>query len=60
MKIRDFFDQTIVMVFLLVIGNSRMLRNWVIKMPYDISENSERKKAVLFYYFCGKWLHLKF
>lgn len=32
------------MVFLLIIGNSRVLKNWVIKPSHDISENSEEKK----------------
>lgn len=49
------------MVFLLIIGNDRILKNWVIKLPYGISENSEgKRRAVLLYYFCEKWLQLKF
>lgn len=44
MNIGDFLDQNLVMVFLLVIENCRMFKNWVIKPPYDISESSEGKK----------------
>lgn len=60
-KIEGFLDQALVMVFLLIIGNDRILKNWVIKLPYGISENSEgKRRAVLLYYFCEKWLQLKF